>query len=46
MDSRKFTKQEIKIYYLVTVNRNSMAMHLTGSDCEGLVEVMDIHCNG
>jgi len=45
MGSSKFTKHEIKVYYLITVNRNSMTVHLTRSDCEGLVEVMYIHCN-
>jgi len=46
MGSSKFTKQEIRMYYLVTVNRNNMAVRLTRSDCEGLVEVMYIHCSG
>jgi hypothetical protein len=27
--------QEIQMYYLVKVDRNSMAVHLTRSDCEG-----------
>jgi hypothetical protein len=47
MGSSKFTKQEIKMCYLVTVNHNNMTVHLTRSDCEGLVEVMMyIHCSG
>jgi hypothetical protein len=45
MGSNKFTKQEIKMYYLVTVNRNNLAVCLTRSDCEGLVQVMYIHCS-
>jgi len=35
MDSSKFINQEILVYYLVNVDHNSMAAHLTGSECEG-----------
>jgi hypothetical protein len=35
MDSSKFINQEIEGYYLVNVDHNGMAAHLTYSDCEG-----------
>jgi len=34
MDSSKFTDQEIQMYYLVNVDHNGMAVHLTRSECE------------
>ena len=34
------------MYYLVNVGQNSMAAHLTTSDCEGCSEVSYIHCSG
>jgi hypothetical protein len=35
MGSSKFMKQEIQMWYLVSVDNNSMAEHLTRSDWEG-----------
>jgi hypothetical protein len=32
------------MYYLVTIKQHSMVVHLTRSDCEGLLEVLYIHC--
>ena len=34
------------MYYSVSVDRNSMVAHLTGSDCEGFYEVLYIQFNG
>ena len=34
------------MYYLVIVDHNSMAVHLTRNGCEGLQEGLYIHCNG
>jgi len=36
MGSSKLIHQEIQMYYLVNVDHNSVAVHLTRSDCEGL----------
>jgi hypothetical protein len=35
MGSGKFVNQQIQMYYLVSVDHNSMAVSLTGSDFEG-----------
>jgi len=35
MGSSKFINQEILMYYLVNVDRNSMAAHPTRNECEG-----------
>jgi hypothetical protein len=35
MDSSKFINQEIQMLYLVNVDHNVTAAHLTRSDCEG-----------
>ena len=35
MGSSNPINQEIEMYHSVTVNHNSMAAHLTRSDCEG-----------
>jgi len=34
------------MHYLVSVDRNSMAMHLTGNKCEEFSEVLYIQCSG
>ena len=34
------------MYYLVSVDRNSMAVHFTRSDCVGFEEVQCIQCSG
>jgi hypothetical protein len=34
------------MYYLVNVDHNSMAAHLTGSDRAGFLKVLYIHCSG
>jgi hypothetical protein len=33
--SSKFINQEIYMYYLVSLDHNSMSVHLTQYDCEG-----------
>ena len=33
------------MYYLVNVDHNSMAVHLTRSDYEGFYKVLYIHCS-
>jgi hypothetical protein len=34
------------MYYIVSVDHNSMAAHLTRRDCEGFEEVLYIQCSG
>jgi len=34
------------MHYLVNLDHNSMAVHLTRSDCEGFTEVLYIQCSG
>jgi len=34
------------MYYLVNVDHNSMAVHLTSNDCEGFYGMMYIQHNG
>jgi len=34
------------MHYLVSVDQNSMAVHLTRSDCEGFQEALNIQCSG
>jgi len=36
MSSSKLINQEIQMYYLVIVDHNSVAVHITRSDCAGL----------
>jgi len=35
MAASKCVNQEIYVYYLVSMDHNSMAVHLTRSDCKG-----------
>jgi len=46
MGSSKFTNQEIYMQYSVNVDRNSMAMQVSRSGCEGFYEVLYSHCSG
>ena len=42
---KQFINQEIKMYYSVSVDHNSMATFLTRSDREGFLEVLHIEWN-
>ena len=46
LGSGKFINQEIQMYYLVTVDHNSMAARFTRSDRGGFLEVLYIQCSG
>jgi len=35
LSSGKFINQEMYVYYLVSLDNNGMAVHLTRTDCEG-----------
>ena len=42
MGSSKFINKEIWIYYLLNVDHNETAVHLTRGDCEEFEEVLYI----